>query len=552
MLKPFFSILFLIGIVTVKAQIVADSLKDKSFDYLFDRYDSSLEINEQDNYANTIVAKAKLEKDTIKLVAGYHFKSLVSENNNVIVYQDSIISLLKNNSNEYQPAVAYLYKASYYYNLYDYKKMLDNVIEANTLAIKHNNESLILNCEFYVGILLNRIGSYNEALELFRLNYEYWKKDIPNKSETFLSSAFALGIIYVDLKQLDSASYYNNYGYQKSVEFKNAKYENYFRLNEGISQFYQKNFSTALDSLQKSIPKLIEIQDKPNLAIAYFYLAKANKEFDNSNEVIINLKKVDSLFRIYNDLHPKIRESYEILIDFYKEKNDLQNQLTYVNQLMKLDSLLHANKSYLSNNIIKQYDTPKLISEKEHIIETIKNKELKRKNIIIALSILLLTVTLGFCYQWYKRKLSKLRFLKIISEEPNSNNSKKEPLKNLSKEIVESILKALDQFEENKDYLDAEMTIQSLAKNINSNANYLSKVVNYFKQRSFTNYINSLRIDYAINRLKKDKVFRNYTIDAIANDSGFKKPDSFSRAFYKETGMKPSFFIKELKKTKTD
>jgi AraC-like DNA-binding protein len=48
--------------------------------------------------------------------------------------------------------------------------------------------------------------------------------------------------------------------------------------------------------------------------------------------------------------------------------------------------------------------------------------------------------------------------------------------------------------------------------------------------------------------LKEDKKMRKYNLQAIAIECGFNSAESFSTAFFKKTGIKPSFFIKELDK----
>jgi AraC-like DNA-binding protein len=55
-----------------------------------------------------------------------------------------------------------------------------------------------------------------------------------------------------------------------------------------------------------------------------------------------------------------------------------------------------------------------------------------------------------------------------------------------------------------------------------------------------------LRVKYAFERLKDDSIFRKYTIKAIAQESGFKGAESFSKEFFKKYGVNPSYFIKEL------
>lgn len=88
--------------------------------------------------------------------------------------------------------------------------------------------------------------------------------------------------------------------------------------------------------------------------------------------------------------------------------------------------------------------------------------------------------------------------------------------------------------------------MNSLAKEINTNSSYLSKVINITKSESFAHYLNNLKIDFAVDKLSKDKKFKSFTIKAIAEDSGFNTAQSFTNAFYKKTGIYPSYFIKQL------
>ncbi|NVK53168.1 MAG: AraC family transcriptional regulator, partial [Flavobacteriaceae bacterium] len=45
-----------------------------------------------------------------------------------------------------------------------------------------------------------------------------------------------------------------------------------------------------------------------------------------------------------------------------------------------------------------------------------------------------------------------------------------------------------------------------------------------------------------------DRQFRKYSVKAIAHEVGFNTAESFSKAFFKFAGIKPSYFIKELNK----
>ncbi|CAI8300108.1 MAG: Uncharacterised protein [Flavobacteriaceae bacterium] len=55
---------------------------------------------------------------------------------------------------------------------------------------------------------------------------------------------------------------------------------------------------------------------------------------------------------------------------------------------------------------------------------------------------------------------------------------------------------------------------------------------------------------YALENLKENSTFLKYSIKAIALECGYRNATSFSRAFYKQTGLYPSFYIKQLNKKK--
>ncbi|MGH1387399.1 helix-turn-helix domain-containing protein, partial [Kordia sp.] len=114
-------------------------------------------------------------------------------------------------------------------------------------------------------------------------------------------------------------------------------------------------------------------------------------------------------------------------------------------------------------------------------------------------------------------------------------------------EIIDTILSQLTKFEDTKKFTK-QVSITSLAKNLKTNPKYLSKVINWHYKKNFSHYISELRIEYVISRLKEDSKFRNYTIKAIAQEAGFGNTESFSKSFHKSTGIKPSYFIKELQK----
>lgn len=154
------------------------------------------------------------------------------------------------------------------------------------------------------------------------------------------------------------------------------------------------------------------------------------------------------------------------------------------------------------------------------------------------------------------RLLEEKKFLRAQSKIENikkaTSNSvnKQQKTENIEQQVplktIQTILRKLKEFEDNKEYINQNITLSTLAKKFNTNTSYLSKIINNYKDNSFSNYINSLRISYVEKNLQANKTIRKFTIKAIAEEAGFSSTDSFSKVFFKIKGVKPSEYIKNL------
>jgi len=104
--------------------------------------------------------------------------------------------------------------------------------------------------------------------------------------------------------------------------------------------------------------------------------------------------------------------------------------------------------------------------------------------------------------------------------------------------ITDQLKKAV---EGDKIFLDPEMNLQILASKINTNTKYLSRYINQVHNKSFTNYINELRVDEA-KKLMLTEDTRNYTLETIASMCGFNSKSAFNTAFKKVVNQTPSEF----------
>lgn len=107
----------------------------------------------------------------------------------------------------------------------------------------------------------------------------------------------------------------------------------------------------------------------------------------------------------------------------------------------------------------------------------------------------------------------------------------------------ENILQNMRQlFEEEEIFLNPDLTIQDLAKQLGSNKTTISHIINSQCNKNFSTLVNEYRINKAI-ELLTDKNNYNYSIEAIGGMCGFKNRQVFHSVFKKEIGITPRRFL---------
>lgn len=96
-----------------------------------------------------------------------------------------------------------------------------------------------------------------------------------------------------------------------------------------------------------------------------------------------------------------------------------------------------------------------------------------------------------------------------------------------------------------KAYLNKNISLQQLAALCGIRANVVSEVLNKFYQKNFYDFINELRAKEVVTRLQ-DNAFAHLTIDALAEECGFKSKSTFYQSFKKLTGQTPTQYKKGL------
>ena len=100
--------------------------------------------------------------------------------------------------------------------------------------------------------------------------------------------------------------------------------------------------------------------------------------------------------------------------------------------------------------------------------------------------------------------------------------------------------------ETHQPFLNPEITILELAKELRMSSNQLSQIINNGFGKNFNEFINEYRVEIVKNKLQ-DESLQHLSLLGIALECGFNSKATFNRVFKKITNQSPSEFQKKLK-----
>lgn len=533
----------------------SDSLQKLSYNRLYASYRNvSRDTIKSRLYLLAYLDKAIAEKDTIKMAKAYsHLSYYEVEESKKIALLDLAIHISKKQNHDKYPVKAYSFKGGYYFMKGDYQLALDNYIQALSLAEKVNNKEYVQYTNHNVACIKTKIDKHQEALLLFKENFVYERDRDELNMVSYLQSLIPMAESFRYNKQIDSASFYNYIGISKSLKTEKLKRKFYGKLvlNEGINLFFEKQYNQAYDSIIKGIAlqNKYNSKDKESYVLGSFYLGQLYLKRRDTIKAEKEFLSMDSIVQKERITLSETRKGYEFLIGLSKFRVQREKQLVYINKLLRFDSIVNSQRTSVSTKLFKEFDTPLLLKEKKVLIKKLE-KNTNTLSFWVGFLIVLFLMAITFMYyQYIKRKKYERKFKELLDEGKRTKELPKKPLGGdigIADDIVSDILEKLALFEERHKFLKKNISISSLAKEINTNTKYLSKIINHHKHKSFTNYVNELRVQYSVDQLKENSSLKNYTIQGIAEEMGFNSAESFSSAFKRNTGMKPSYFMRKL------
>ena len=569
-LKYFYSFLFLISLTFLSnfsAQNGLNSnLSNEEIEKKIDKYNN--DPKKLWELINFYIKKSKVERNDEALFYAYRYASISSTYPLNLKYADSALVIGKKSDIKKILLDAYLNRGNINMSEEFYQKALDDILIANKLSQESGNNYIFNKTIYYIAQNKLYLGQYEDANKELIICLKFFKDNLQNK--TSLGKNYQIYYLYSLMSLIDSNTKLGkskeneallNEAFAYIKENKLDQYLPYFITSEGISSYFLKDYNTAISKFSEAI-RLYNDQWEHNTEV--FYLGLSYWHIGKEKLAIKYLEEIDKHYDKTKKLDPQFRSAYEILIKYYNSIGNKEKQLEYINKLMFLDRSYEKNYKYLYQRIVKEYDTKKLVSEKNRIEKTLENQRI----IFISIFIFLLAGFLFFALRIYKEKQTyKKRFEEIIAEQNKlhlkQENKISDSKENLIKEkfdydyynkipglnplFVENILKQLEIFEQENRFLDSQISQRSLSEELGTNSTYFSKIINTYKGKNFTLYINDCRLDYIIGHLQNDIKYINMDVKELASIAGFSSTENFSDNFRRKFNLKPSVFIKMMK-----
>lgn len=326
---------------------------------------------------------------------------------------------------------------------------------------------------------------------------------------------------------------------------------------------YYELYATALMNLGSYNVYL----EKPNLDSAELYFNKM-LEFKKKNPTYtqsldLSMYRIMGFFYLKKGEYQKVVDYSEKLLDAERSENSPRNRLFAYRNLKDAYGLLKNSSEenkYLRlyttlNDSIKYVEKKAIVQQSREQVTKISREadHEKNRNVIISTAIVLVLLVVAIGYVNIKNRQTKKKYDELISKIKINAKEEKQPVVeskqiNIADDTLSSLLTKLEKFEKSNKFIKKEVNFAYLINHLGTNSKYLNEILKQYKDKSFSQYINDLRIDYIMKLLYEDPKYRAYKISYLAEVCGFASREVFTITFKKKTGISPSYFIENLQK----
>ncbi len=511
------------------------------------------------NFLETYYRKAQIEKNTLEEYRALEKKSFIVPFDEAVLLLKKMQPLVKQIANDSLNGDFLNRSAVLYYDNRMFREALDYAIQSEAFNEKNNFPYNLNVVRITIGNIYYHTRHYDRAVFYFTQAKDYYqtKKDY-NHLRGYVSSLYSLSKAYWQLEDTAQLAATIKES-EQTVVLLNPKHQlletAYLDYVKGGLAFLQNNDSEATKYFEAALPIIKENGDFTNEHVIYLYLGKILWRQNKKDQAVTYLTKIDELFREKEFLNYELRETYEYLIAYYKEKKLPQQQLQATESLIALNNRFEKEQLSITKTLHTELDTKKLETERAALQQLLKsNKKTYRTWLMLAAVGLLFMAVLMYRQNKAQKKLKK-KFDELLQNTPSeevkinvpktdSATESSKPKSAAVKVTEQRLLQLLEQFESEKRYLEP-VKLYELAEEFGTNRNTLSALINEHKG-NFSTYVNKLRINQFVRDLTYQPDLRKMSLDELAIMYGFANAKTLSTQFKEETELTPNYFLKQL------
>ncbi len=453
-----------------------------------------------------------------------------------------------------------------YFNSSDYNKVIDLREEFLKVGKEISDYENLCHIHRLKGCAYSELGLLSKGSEEYTQALQFAEKMSAGNNKQY-----ALSLIYSNL-----ANHLMKSAAPQDLIFANIKkcIAAAEKINETESTFISKKYSMIGYSY---IILALEYENAGNIPLAEdFYLKSLQIHHSKSVPLVERVILLNQLGRFYHgqkkyaqsiqyaeegisiekkaSLPQLRRDLFEVLSKSYLESQETEKSKNYFTLFTALnDSISNVNKiavnAALDKTISKQEELLLNNSSKQTVIYTLSGA---------VLSIFGLSIFLYYKKQRQIQKIEKvLAQLKskqehrehavLTADQSDREKEKEDRILLMPPEAEEKLLEKLADFEMKNLFLERKASLPYVAAEIETNTKYLSYIIKKHREKDFNDYINDLRISYIVQKITDHPVYRQYKINALAEEAGFSSHSKFATVFKSSIGVSPSEFIKYFK-----
>lgn len=297
------------------------------------------------------------------------------------------------------------------------------------------------------------------------------------------------------------------------------------------------------------------------------------KVYRNSNQLPKAINLIKSMLK---EVKNKGNIDYELtlyqhLANIYNELGQNDSSEYYNHKLRALKESMENDNGYKA---VRELDFTTEIERINAEVEqlSIKNQEERRVRIIVIACCVVLTVLLlsllwmhinlkrthQRLYRKSEEQMLREQQHRLIRQQSKQDNdlatTSPSSISDIDPEHMEAMRRVYSRIliimEENREIFDNNFSIGDLASLAKETVRTVSRAINVCHKTNFHGLLNEYRIREVI-RLMHTPDARNYTIESLAEQAGFKSRTSFSSLFKRTTGLTPSEYMRMALKEST-